>query len=137
MKQADIHKAAGILIRNRRLLVERSYTKDHFIAPGGSIEHKETAAQALIRELMEEFGITVTEQNLKPFGNFYAEAAGRPGQTVRMDVFVVEAWKGEPKPCSEVEELRWISSSNDEGLPLGSIFEHEVIPRLKADGLID
>jgi 8-oxo-dGTP pyrophosphatase MutT (NUDIX family) len=136
-RHADIHKAAGIIIRGRRLLVERSKDKTHFIAPGGSVEAGETVAQALVRELMEEFSIVVTEDSLKTFGVFYAEAAGRAGKTVRMDVFSVTAWQGEPTPSAEVEELRWITSVNEEHLPLGSIFEHEVIPRLKAANLID
>jgi len=33
-----IHKAAGILIKDRKLLVEKSHNKQIFIAPGGSIE---------------------------------------------------------------------------------------------------
>jgi len=51
----DIHKAAGIIIKGRRLLVERSKGKDVFVAPGGKLELGETAIRAVIRELKEEF----------------------------------------------------------------------------------
>lgn len=133
----DIYKAAGIIIRDRKLLVEQSFNKNFYIAPGGSIEKHETPKQALVRELREEFTIIVSEDSLEEFGNFTAPAAGQEHRIVHMKVFVVTAFEGEPKPSSEVEKIAWVSSSNDGNLPLGSIFEHEVIPRLKDEGLID
>lgn len=133
---SHIHKAAGILIRDRALLVERSRDKDFFIAPGGSIESGETAAQALVRELMEEFQIEVAEANLSVFGTFRAAAAGQEDKVVEMEVFMVNHWKGEPTPDNEVEELRWVNSQTTD-IPIGSIFEHEVIPRLVEMGMID
>ncbi|HEV2412730.1 MAG TPA: NUDIX domain-containing protein [Candidatus Saccharimonadales bacterium] len=136
-KKADIHKAGGIIIRNKRLLVERSKDKEFFIAPGGSVEPGETPGQALVRELREEFQITVKEDDIKPFGTFYAQAAGQEDKTVQMDVFTVGEWEGEPTPDNEVEEIRWITSTPPEDIKVGSIFEHEVLPRLKEVGLID
>ena len=131
----DIHKAAGILVRNKKLLVERSKGKEFFIAPGGSIEPGETPKQALIRELMEEFQVTVEEEDLAEFGTFRAAAAGQESKVVEMQVFTVKGWKGEPTADSEVEEVAWVTSSSS--LRLGSIFEHEVVPRLKAANIID
>ena len=133
----DIYKAAGILIRDRKLLVERSVGKEFFISPGGSIEAGETAKQALVRELMEEFGIAADEEDLEHFDDFEAEAANHPGHMVHMAVFIVKAWQGEPTPHTEVEEIAWIDSTTPEGMKVGSIFEHEVIPRLKEEGIID
>ena len=132
----EIHKAGGILLRGKKLLVERSRGKTHFIAPGGSVEPGETPAQALVRELKEEFRLETREADFTPFGSFSAEAAGRPGVQVRMDVFVVKEWEGEPAPDNEVEEIAWIDSNIPAGMRVGSIFEHEVIPRLKNQGLI-
>lgn len=63
----DIHKAAGIIIRNRKLLVEKSKNKEFFISPGGSIEDGETPKQALVRDLKEEFQIDVDERDLRDF----------------------------------------------------------------------
>jgi 8-oxo-dGTP diphosphatase len=131
----DIHKAAGIIIRDRKLLVERSKGKEFFIAPGGSIESGETAKQALVRELKEEFQIKVQEDDFESFGTFRAEAAGQEGKVVEMEVFTVNRWLGEPTADNEVEEIAWITSDSD--LKLGSIFEHEVIPRLRVNNLIN
>jgi 8-oxo-dGTP diphosphatase len=136
-ERVDIHKAAGILIRDRKLLVERSKDKEFFIAPGGSIEDGETAEEAVIRELMEEFQVTVIPEDLSVFGKFRALAAGQEEKVVEMQVFNVAQWQGEPTADNEVEEIRWITSEPEGGIKVGSIFEHEVIPRLKAAGLID
>ena len=133
----DIHKSGGIIIRDGKLLVERSFGKEFFIAPGGSIEAGETPRQALVRELQEEFAIDVREEDMQEFGVFYASAAGQETKVVRMDVFTVKGWNGEPRPNSEVEEIRWITSDIPKDIKVGSIFEHEVLPRLKKEALID
>src|SRR6266550_572038 len=73
--RGDIYKAAGIILRDRKMLVERSVGKPAFIAPGGRLQDGESAEQALIRELKEEFDITVQPEDLQPFGNFSATAA--------------------------------------------------------------
>lgn len=138
MEEYDIHKAAGIIIKDRRLLVERSQGKDVFIAPGGKLERGETPIQAVIRELREEFQLNVAENDLEEFGTFYAEAAGshNAGKRLRMDVFMVKN-AGEIVPDNEVEEVRWISSKIPADIEVGSIFAHEVLPRLKEQGLVD
>jgi 8-oxo-dGTP diphosphatase len=136
-EKVDIHKAAGVLIRDRKLLVERSIGKEFFIAPGGSVEAGETSKQALVRELMEEFKVTVREEDLAVFGTFRAPAAGQEEKIVEMEVFTVNVWNGEPTPDNEVEEIRWITSQPEPSIKLGSIFEHQVVPRLKQANLID
>ena len=132
----EIHKAAGIIIKDRKLLIERSKNKEYFIAPGGSIEPGETAKQALVRELHEEFLIEVNEKDLTEFGTFKAPAAKQEGKTVVMEVFMVNNWVGEITANSEVEEIRWVTSSMPADLKVGSIFAHEVLPRLKTLGLV-
>lgn len=131
-----IHKAAGIIIQDRALLVERSRGKEHFIAPGGKIEPGETPQQALVRELKEEFGITVMEHSLERFGTFNAAAAGRVETQVEMDVFIVNDYIGTPSPQSEVEEIRWVTSVDVGMVPIGSIFAQQVMPKLLATGLL-
>src|SRR5690554_447475 len=133
----DIYKAAGILLKDRKLLVEKSKNKEFFISPGGSIEEGETGKDALARELNEELGITVKEEDFENFGEFHAKAAGQEEKTVHMTVFFVNKWEGEPSPNAEVEKLLWITSDISKDIKVGSIFEHEVIPRLKKLNLID
>jgi len=87
MSKDDIFKASGIILKDRRVLVERSAGKEFFIHPGGKIEPGETTAQALIRELKEELQIDVGEEDLEFFGRFSAPAANSPEVNVHMDVY--------------------------------------------------
>lgn len=132
-----IHKAAGIIIQDRRLLVARSRVGQAFISPGGRVHADETPQQALIRELQEELGITVAESDLEPFGTFHANAANHPDQQIKMDVFIVRRYEGIITPDNEIEELRWITSEYGTGIIVGSIFAHDVLPKLKGQGLVD
>jgi len=137
-KTIDIHKAAGIIIRNRRLLVERSKGKDVFVSPGGKIEPGETSRRGLIRELKEEFQLNIQDADIQEFGTFYAEAAGshNAGKRLQMDAYMVDT-ADEITPDNEVEEIRWISSDIPADIEVGSIFVHDVIPLLKQRDLID
>jgi 8-oxo-dGTP pyrophosphatase MutT (NUDIX family) len=134
-RKVDIRKAGGALIRDRKLLVARSTGKSIFIMPGGKPDPGETIGQALVRELQEELNVVVDESDLVPFGVFYAPAAGQEGLWLQMDICLVERWQGEPAPSHEVDELQWVTSKP--AVKIGSVIEHEVIPRLKAEGLID
>lgn len=133
----SIHKAAGIIIKDRKLLVEKSVGKKFYISPGGSIEEGETPKEALIRELFEEFTINVVEKDLEPFSIYFANAANDHDQIVKMEVFKVKNYLGNIVPSHEVEFLEWVDTNNEKNLPLGSIFEKEVMPKLKELNLID
>jgi len=133
----DIRKASGIIIVDRKVLVERSVGKDYFIHPGGKIESGETAKQAVVRELKEEFQIDVAEEDLELFDKNSAPAANSPEVDVHMEVFLVKKWQGQIKPDSEVEEIRWLTSQVPKDIKIGSIMQHETIPKLKAQNLID
>ena len=133
----DIHKIGGVLIKDRKLLVSRSKNKNVFVAPGGKVESGEDAFFALQRELKEEFEIEIKKENLQKFGTFYAQASGDEDKKLKMDVFIVKTWRGEIVPRSEIEEIRWIDSEMATNTRVGSIFKHEVIPKLKAQKLIN
>jgi 8-oxo-dGTP diphosphatase len=137
MQKDDIYKASGLIIQDRKVLVERSEGKEFFIHLGGKIEPGETVKQALVRELKEEISIDVNEADLEFFDKNSAPAVNSPEVNVHMDVFLVKEWQGVITPDNEVEELRWINSDVPSDIKLGSIMEHETLPKLKADGLID
>lgn len=132
-----IEKAAGIIVSNRKVLVERSYRKPFFISPGGKIESGESPEQALIRELKEECCIDVDEKDLEYFGEYTAEAINHPGQRVHMTAYLVKVWSGKIRSGSEVQELKWVNSHNMHKYPLGTILTKEQIPKLKEMDLVD
>lgn len=133
----DIYKASGIIIIDRKVLVARSFGKEYFVHPGGKLEPGETPKQAAVRELKEEFKIDVAEEDLEPFDKNSAPAANSPELTVHMDVFIVKKWQGDIVPDNEIEEIRWLTSDVPTDIKIGSIMEHETLPKLKAEGLID
>jgi len=137
MQKEDIYKASGIIIKDRKVLAERSIGKEFFIHPGGKIESGETAKQAVVRELKEEFQIDIDEADLELFGSYSAPAANSPEIDVHMDVFMVTKWRGDIVPDSEVEEMLWLTSNVPKDIKVGSILEHETLPRLKELNLID
>lgn len=126
----QIFKSAGIIIEGEKLLVSKSKNKEHFISPGGKIEKGETARQALVRELKEELDINVSENDLEEFGKFSAPASGAEDIELVMEVFVVKKYSGKIVPSGEIEKIMWLGKEIPTGIKIGSIFEHEVMPRL-------
>lgn len=134
-EKTDIHKAGGVVIRDRHFLVTRSFGKDIFIAPGGKLEAGETIEEALIREMQEEVQMTIREDELELLGTFYAQAAGKENMSLRMDVYMIHSDQT-PIASSEIEEIMWVNTQTTD-VQLGSIFEHDVMPLLKQRNLID
>ena len=135
MNDADIHKAGGILLHDKKFLVTRTKGKPFFVSPGGKLEHNENSRECLIRELAEELNIMVGDSDLEDFGTFEALAAGEADTKIHMDVFIVKHWNGDIAPSSEIEEVLWIDSST-RNVEIGSIFQHDVLPLLKNAGMI-
>lgn len=135
-QNVDIYKSGGVLVKDRKFLVVREKGKDVFVAPGGKLDPGETSLQALVREMMEEVQITISESDVELFGTFYAQAAGNESKTLKMDVYLIHNYQGEISPAAEIEEMMWIDTSTT-GVLIGSIFEHDVMPKLKSLDLID
>lgn len=130
-------KSAGIIIRNRHLLVLRSHGNDTFYAPGGKPGQNESAEMALIRELKEEISIDVIAADLHHYGTYKAPAAGNESKLLQMDVFVVDDYAGEICASNEIAEIKWVNSENIDRVKVSSIFRDNVFPRLREQALLD
>ncbi|GLS04596.1 hypothetical protein GCM10007860_17430 [Chitiniphilus shinanonensis] len=101
-----VEVAAGILIdRDGRFLlgsrpVGKAYA-GYWEFPGGKLEAGETAHQALVRELIEELGVTVTAAT-----PWVVQTFTYPHATVRLHFFRITAWQGEPHP-HEGQRFAW------------------------------
>ena len=65
----QLHTAGLISIKDKKLLLAFSNYKQCFYLPGGKIDDKETAKQALCREIEEELNVQVTETGLQYYSS--------------------------------------------------------------------
>ncbi len=129
------HKIAGIIIKDRKLLMCRKYDEPHFIMPGGKIQEGEDNEEALKRELKEE--INVELKSMREFKIWEAPHFRDKDKVVKMQTFFVEI-DGEPQATGEINEIQWIDSNYKEsGLKIASIDEDYLVPELKKMDLID
>ncbi len=54
-----------------------------------------------------------------------------------MGVWMVGKYAGDMRPQNEIDEVAEVGSELPSGMKVGSIFEHDVIPYLKRNDLID
>ena len=109
-----VQTASGLLLdaEDRMLLGLRSSWKrvwpDLWDAIGGHLEPGESVETALVRELIEEIGITATEFLL--LGSFPEPRPDLYGEALH-HVFAVTAWTGgQPSNvCDEHSEIRWFT----------------------------
>lgn len=106
MKQ--VHVAVGLIVNAAGdvLLAKRAAHQHQgglWEFPGGKVEAGEPVAQALARELAEELAITVT--SARPY---LKVAHNYPDKSVLLDVWLVEAFDGEPTGV-EGQPLGWVA----------------------------
>ncbi len=90
MSAHTIRIAAALIVgASEKVLLVRKQGTAAFMRPGGKIEPNETAAEALILELYEELGLTVSPSSPQYIGRYSAIAANEPDAVVEAEVFRV------------------------------------------------
>jgi 8-oxo-dGTP diphosphatase len=69
---------------------------------GGKVLADETVYRATVRELEEETGVQVLEENLQPAGRLTFLFPAEPGWSQMVHVFLASVWDGEPMESSEM-----------------------------------
>lgn len=129
-----IDKLAWIHTDNGKILSTRSKGKDAYYIPGGKREVGESDWQTLSREIREELSIDLVEDTLKSAGVYEAQAHGKnEGVIVRMTCYFAE-YRGDIKPCSEIEEVRWLGY--DEGRSISSPVDQIIFDDLHVQGTL-
>jgi 8-oxo-dGTP diphosphatase len=106
----QITEVVAALIRNkdRFLICRRPAHKARGLLwefVGGKVEEGETKEQALVRECMEELGITV-----KPYGKFMQVLHKYPDITVRLTLYNCTVSEGKPQLLEHID-LKWITAA--------------------------
>jgi 8-oxo-dGTP diphosphatase len=110
--------AAVALVRSdgRLLLAQRPKGKAMaglWEFPGGKVEAGESPQGALVRELAEELGVTVSEVDMTAFS--FASHAYEKFHLL-MPVFLVRRWEGDVEP-REGQQLAWVSAADIRSYP--------------------
>ncbi|MDE9445643.1 8-oxo-dGTP diphosphatase MutT [Xenorhabdus bovienii] len=107
MEKKHLHIAAGIIKNtNDEIFITQRHVDSHMGGfwefPGGKLEQGEISEQALIRELKEEVGITVTHCELVQ--TITHEFSDR---NITLYFYLVDQWKNEPFG-KEGQPSRWV-----------------------------
>jgi 8-oxo-dGTP pyrophosphatase MutT (NUDIX family) len=129
--------ALGILQKNEKILFllrkNTPFFSDYYGLIGGKVEDDESITNALIREIYEEIGITITKDDTHfvhclSFKN-------EQGKAILAVVFKINSWTSsiinkEPDKCAD---LAWFSSDN---LPQNIIPRHHHIMEMVQQGIL-
>lgn len=110
-----------------RLLLVRKAGTPWFMQAGGKIGENETALAALRRELTEEIGLSVVEEQMQYLGRFSAPAANEPDSVVEAEVFHLRV-QCIPGLHAEIEEAIWVSQAEAAVMPLAPLTRNHILP---------
>jgi 8-oxo-dGTP diphosphatase len=115
--------------RGEVLLVRKKGTAA-FMLPGGKPGPGESALDALEREIGEELNCGFDRATCRPLGTFRAPAANEPDFTVEAELFAVSL-DGDPRPCGEIDELRWIDPDGELPDPMARLARDHALPQAR------
>lgn len=129
-----IHKCALVIVKDNRLLVVRKKGSRDFLMPGGKPKGRESAVMTVRREIMEELGCDTETGSLVFVGAFEDYTSDKKAR-VEIKLYTGNII-GTPKPCSEIDELAWISPKEANSPKITPIIKNEIMPFLVESGII-
>jgi 8-oxo-dGTP pyrophosphatase MutT (NUDIX family) len=130
-EQSVIEVAVALLMDpEKRLVLVRKQGTFSFMQPGGKINAGEQPTAALIRELSEELGLSLSASRLISRGVFENLAANEPGWKLRAHLFEVSLQEYEVPvvPNAEIAELAIVDSNNLSTYDLAPLTRDQVVP---------
>lgn len=92
---------------------KQNLNNDKWLGVGGKFEDKESPEDCVLRETLEETGLTLTSYQYRGIITFVSDKY----ETEYMHLFTADKWEGEIKDCDE-GELVWIDKSKISSLPI-------------------
>ena len=102
-----------------RVKKENDINKDKYIGVGGHFEYGESPDECLMREVLEETGLTLLEYKPRGIVTFIYGDASKPEERIveYMHLYTATKFEGELIDCDE-GELEWIDKASVYDLPI-------------------
>lgn len=107
-----IHNDRGQTLLLHRVKKENDLNRDKWIGVGGGFEDKESPQECLIREVLEETGLTLTSYRYRGIVTFVSDE----WETEYMHLFTADGFTGELIRCDE-GDLEWVDDDRVLSLP--------------------
>ena len=103
----------GKYLMLHRIKKENDLNHDKWVGVGGKFEDKESPEECVIRETLEETGLTLTSFDYRGIVTFVSDV----WETEYMHLFIGKEYEGEIKECDE-GVLEWVPKEEVKNLPL-------------------
>ena len=103
----------GQYLMLHRVKKKNDVNQDKWVGIGGKFEDKESPEDCLLREVLEETGLTLTRYAYRGLVTFVSDQ----WETEYMHLFTADAFEGEIGPCDE-GNLEWVDKDKVKDLPI-------------------
>lgn len=103
----------GCYLMLHRVKKKNDINHDKWIGVGGKFEDKESPEECMLREALEETGLTLTAYRYRGIVTFVSSEY----ETEYMHLFTADAWTGSLIECSE-GALEWVRKEDVPALPI-------------------
>lgn len=107
-----IENECGDYLMLHRVKKENDCNRDKWIGVGGKFEDGESPEECVLRETLEETGLTLTDWRYRGIVTFVSDR----WETEYMHLFTATGWTGRLHECDE-GVLEWVSREQFRGLP--------------------
>ena len=107
-----IENERGAYLMLHRVKKENDCNRDKWIGVGGKFEDGESPEECVLRETLEETGLTLTDWRYRGIVTFVSDR----WETEYMHLFTATGWTGRLHECDE-GVLEWVSREQFRGLP--------------------
>ena len=110
MTADPLRAAGGLVVRDRRVLLVHRPRYDDWAFPKGKLEDGESWEEAAAREVEEETGLRCDVGDYLGSTHYPVRDGLKEVRYFRMET------DADPRPCKEVDELRWATRDEARGL---------------------